>query len=177
MSCKVVFRAFKSSLQADRALLCQANFRRPSLFQVIQMKFRSTRWAECGRKLRHLDYLSAMRHAINVPDNETVVIYSCSYCDGLHVGHQRWRKRDDKRPPHTTTSQPKLVHDLAWRLARTERRIALFEARFANITNPKKDKIRRHDQRLRDMRKYLGSLQTQRCNQQPAIEAVILQQR
>lgn len=152
--------------------------RRPSLFQVIHMKFRSTRWAECGRKLRHLDYLSAMRHAINAPDNdETVVIYSCSYCDGLHVGHQRWRKRDDQRPTHIATSQPKLVHDLAWRLARTERRIALVEARFANITNPRKDTICTHNQRLRDMWKHLGSLQTQQCNRQQATEAVILQPR
>ncbi len=135
------------------------------------MKFRSNRWAECGRKLRHLDYLSAMRHAANVPDNETVVIYPCSYCDAMHVGHQRWRKKDKKRPRRTKTSQPKLVHDLAWRLARTERRIALVQARFANLTNPGENTISKYEQRLGDMRKHLACLQTQRCNRQQALEA------
>ena len=140
------------------------------------MKFRSTRWAECGRKLRHLDYLSAIRHAANVPENETVVIYPCSYCDGLHVGHQGWGKKTNKRSS-LTTGQPKLVHDLAWRLARAERRIALVEARFSNLTNPRKDTIRKYSQRLGDMHRHLAWLQTQRCNRQQAIEAVILQQR
>jgi hypothetical protein len=141
------------------------------------MKFRSTRWAECGRKLRHFDYLSAMLHAVNVPDNESVVIYPCSYCDSLHVGHQRWRNGANKPSGSTTIKQPKLVHDLVRRLARTERRIALIEARFANFTNPRKATIRKYKQSLGDMRKHLAWLQNQRCDQQQAIEAVIPQQR
>ena len=136
------------------------------------MKFRSIRWAECGRKLRHIDYLSAMRHAINVPDNETVVIYPCSYCDGLHVGHQRWHDRAVRRQQNAKASQPKLAHDLTWKLARCVRRIASAEAALANIQTAGEPAIRKYTQRLGDLRKYLAQLQNQQCNRMPAIKAV-----
>ncbi len=39
-----------------------------------------SRERSCRRKLRHLNYLEALRHAARVPQNETVVIYPCAYC-------------------------------------------------------------------------------------------------
>ena len=57
-----------------------------------------SRERSCRRKLRHLDYLEAMRHAAEVPLNETVVIYPCVYCTGLHVGHSATPKARQHRP-------------------------------------------------------------------------------
>ena len=136
------------------------------------MTFRSTRWAECGRKLCHFDYLSALQHAANLADNETVVIYPCSYCEALHVGHQRWRGRAVRRQQNAKTNQPKLVHDLTWKLARCVRRIASAEAALANIQTAGEPAIRKYTQRLGDLRKYLAQLQNQQCNRTPAIKAV-----
>jgi hypothetical protein len=52
----------------------------------------SRRNRECTRKWRHLDYLSAIKHAVRLAQDETLAIYPCSYCDGLHVGHHRSRR-------------------------------------------------------------------------------------
>jgi hypothetical protein len=41
----------------------------------------------CLRKLRHLDYLSALQHATRLNDDGSLVIYPCPVCGGLHVGH------------------------------------------------------------------------------------------
>jgi hypothetical protein len=40
----------------------------------------------CQRKIRHPDYLSAIKHARCLGDEE-LNIYPCSACSGLHVGH------------------------------------------------------------------------------------------
>ena len=39
----------------------------------------------CQRKMRHLDYLSALKHACRLGDD--INIYPCHLCGGLHVGH------------------------------------------------------------------------------------------
>jgi len=41
---------------------------------------------KCQRKLRHTDYLSAIKHARCLGDEE-LNIYPCPVCSGLHVGH------------------------------------------------------------------------------------------
>ncbi len=43
---------------------------------------------KCQRKLRHLDYLSALLHARGLPDPD-LHIYPCPVCLGLHVGHSQ----------------------------------------------------------------------------------------
>ncbi len=172
MSRKVAFPSFQFFSSGRSVLPSQLNFRPATpVTEDSQMKFRSTRWAECGRKLCHFDYLSALRHAANLPGNETVVIYPCSYCDALHVGHQRWRNWALRRQQNTKTNQPKLAHDLNWRLARCKRRIARAEAAIANIHNPRESTVRKYNQRLNDLRKYLAQLQTQLCNRAPVIKA------
>ena len=40
----------------------------------------------CRRKLRHVDYLSALLHLIRL-GNPDMHAYSCSVCFGIHVGH------------------------------------------------------------------------------------------
>jgi hypothetical protein len=56
---------------------------------------------------------------------------------------------------------PKLVHDLAWRLARSKRRVAKAEAAIASFTNPRPETVLRHRQSLRDRRSHLAWLKTQ----------------
>jgi hypothetical protein len=58
-------------------------------------------------------------------------------------------------------NQPKLVHDLAWQLARMKRRVALEESQIARFFNPRPKTIRRHKRRLRDMRRHLAWLENQ----------------
>jgi hypothetical protein len=41
----------------------------------------------CRRKLRHLDYLTALLHARRLEEQD-LNIYPCSICGGLHVGHR-----------------------------------------------------------------------------------------
>ena len=41
----------------------------------------------CLRKLRHPNYLSALRHAAGLSQDNPLVIYPCPFCAGLHVGH------------------------------------------------------------------------------------------
>jgi hypothetical protein len=40
----------------------------------------------CKRKLRHVDYLSALLHASRLGDPD-LHVYPCAVCAGLHVGH------------------------------------------------------------------------------------------
>lgn len=48
---------------------------------------------ECGHKLVHPNYLSAMLHVKRLERRPRgpapMVIYPCSYCDGIHVGHHK----------------------------------------------------------------------------------------
>jgi hypothetical protein len=61
--------------------------------------------SSCERKLRHLDYFSALQHATNIPDNETVVIYPCRYCLGLHCGHSITAPKDVLQKRLTSTER------------------------------------------------------------------------
>jgi hypothetical protein len=40
----------------------------------------------CRRKLRHVDFLSALKHASGLGEQD-IHIYRCQVCDGLHIGH------------------------------------------------------------------------------------------
>lgn len=42
----------------------------------------------CKRKLKHPNYLSALVHAMSLWD-DSLVIYPCSVCGGLHLGHPK----------------------------------------------------------------------------------------
>ena len=101
-----------------------------------------SRERSCRRKLRHLNYLEALRHAAKVPRNETVIVYPCNYCVGLHVGH----------------SVPTPAAVLASRIARTERKIAQTKMALENATPLAKEEIQRQRQRLRDLGVHLGCL-------------------
>lgn len=103
-----------------------------------------SRKRSCRRKLRHLNYLEALHHAAKVPRNETVVIYPCAYCAGLHVGHS------------AATPEAALLR----RIARAERRIARTKTALVNALSLTDEEIQRHRQRLRDLRSHLGRLKT-----------------
>jgi len=49
----------------------------------------------CQRKMRHLDYLSALKHACRLGDD--INIYPCHLCRGLHVGHDPSSKKVKER--------------------------------------------------------------------------------
>ncbi len=102
----------------------------------------------CLRKLRHIDYLSALLHAERVPRNETVVIYPCEYCGGLHVGH--------------SVMAPPKNRELLRKLARTEQRIARAAKRLKSLAAfAQEDEAQRERQRLKDLHGYLESLKSQ----------------
>ena len=47
----------------------------------------------CKRKLRHPHYLSALLHARCLRQDENLIIYPCSVCSHLHVGHSKMKKK------------------------------------------------------------------------------------
>lgn len=57
----------------------------------ISMPTASEAW-NCHRKLRHVNFLTAMLHASSLNDSD-IVIYPCRVCGGLHVGHPPLRTR------------------------------------------------------------------------------------
>ena len=50
----------------------------------------------CRRKIRHFDYLSAMKHAGRL-EHQDLDIYPCDVCGGLHIGHDPTSERLQKR--------------------------------------------------------------------------------
>lgn len=121
----------------------------------------SPEYARCRRKRRHLDYLSAIRHAALVPENETVVVYPCEFCGGLHVGHQT--------PTRQLNQSPSVPGDLVSKgIARTKRRIErVLKQMHSAPTRRDPEMRRRAHQRLRDLRRYLVSLEANRLQNQP----------
>jgi hypothetical protein len=97
--------------------------------------------SNCRRKIRHENYLSALRHAVGIPDNETIVIYPCPTCLGIHCGHGIDRAS-------------KLIR----KLARTEQKIALARSNMKTLVPPYKA---RNQQRLKDLGRHAGWLKTQ----------------
>jgi hypothetical protein len=79
--------------------------------------------------------VSALFHAAQVPNNETVVVYGCEFCGGHHVGHSVIFRK----------------------IAKTESRIARArdELRFAASQS---DIQSRNRQRIRDLEKHLAQL-------------------
>jgi hypothetical protein len=47
----------------------------------------------CRRKIRHPHYLSALLHACRLRQDENLIIYPCSVCQYLHVGHSTMKKK------------------------------------------------------------------------------------
>jgi hypothetical protein len=91
----------------------------------------SRQW-NCLRKLCHTNYLSAIQHAAQLPNNENISIYFCPTCDALHLGHNR--------------------------LVRTEKRIARAQERMEGLVSPYRE---RNQQRLRDLCAHLESQKIQ----------------
>ena len=78
----------------------------------------------CKRKLRHRHYLSALLHACRLRQDEDLIIYPCSLCSHLHVGHSG--KMKGKR---TLT----YANDWERKKARLERRIARVQDQLAQL--------------------------------------------
>ena len=78
----------------------------------------------CKRKLRHRHYLSALLHARRLRQDEDLIIYPCSLCSHLHVGHSG--KMKGKR---TLT----YANDWERKKARLERRIARVQDQLAQL--------------------------------------------
>lgn len=92
----------------------------------------SSRQGNCLRKRRHTNFLSAIQHAAQLPNNENISIYFCPICEALHIGHNR--------------------------LARTERRIARAQERMEGQVTPY---LERNQQRLGDLCAHLERLKIQ----------------
>jgi hypothetical protein len=60
--------------------------------------------ATCRRKLRHLDYLSALLHLVRL-GGSYMHAYPCPVCFGIHVGHLPGRKRLRQVPSDSTLLQ------------------------------------------------------------------------
>lgn len=84
-----------------------ASGRKPLRFLGLLASVSRDVW-NCKRKLRHVEYLSALLHASRLGDPD-LDVYPCPVCAGLHVGH------DPDRLKRRT---------LAKELASIERRIA-----------------------------------------------------
>jgi hypothetical protein len=95
-------------------------------------QFLSSRQGNCLRKRRHTNFLSAIQHAAQLPDNRNISIYFCPTCGGLHLGHNRF--------------------------VRTEKRIARAQERMAGLMAPY---LERNQQRLRDLCAHLERLKIQ----------------
>ena len=68
------------------------------------------RW-NCRRKLCHPHYLSALLHARRLPPEDDIVIYPCSICCRLHVGHAN--KMTSKRPISPEKKKARLRRKIA----------------------------------------------------------------
>ena len=76
----------------------------------------------CRRKIRHPHYLSALLHACRLRQDENLIIYPCSVCQHLHVGHSNMKKKP-------------VVYATLWerKKARLERRIACVQQQLAQL--------------------------------------------
>jgi hypothetical protein len=125
------------------------------------MGLRSREWSECLRKFCHPHYLSAMQHANKLSDREGLTIYPCSFCDYLHVGHQRHRShcKSSEQSTRSCGKPLRAEHELAWRIAKSKQKISIKEKRIANFNNPRPKTLLRHVQSLQDMRAHLARLE------------------
>lgn len=86
----------------------------------------------CRRKLRHIDYWSAVRHALRLGGE--VQVFECAQCGGLHVGHD---------PEDPGTKQYK----------HAQKRLRLIQSRLAALEEEQKALIRERSQLLSQLRK------------------------
>jgi hypothetical protein len=119
---------------------------------------RSDEYLSCLRKRRHIDYLSALRHAAALDRNSTVVVYPCEYCGGLHVGHQaRTIKRQPRRKRASTPEDP-----LQRKIANTNRKIEIKIKHWERgVINPRPITIKKFQQSLMNLREHLAFLESQ----------------
>lgn len=119
---------------------------------------RTDEYLSCLRKRRHIDYLSALRHAATLDRNSTAVVYPCDYCGGLHVGHQTLTIK--RQPRRKRVSAP--VDPLSRDIARTRRKIQTKIKHFKRgVTNPRPVTVKKYQQSLRDLREHLACLESQ----------------
>jgi hypothetical protein len=89
--------------------------------------------ANCRRKLRHVDYLSALFHLIRLGD-PGLHAYPCELCDGIHVGHHPDRVKS---------------RDLKEELISIEARIAALEVERRQLEE-RRTSLSAHEKRLKD---------------------------
>jgi hypothetical protein len=87
----------------------------------------------CRRKLRHVNYLSALFHLARLGD-VGLHAYPCELCDGIHVGHHpdRVRLRDLEQEVASITAR---LEVLATERDQLETRRALLSARREQLLN------------------------------------------
>jgi hypothetical protein len=90
--------------------------------------------ANCRRKLRHFDYLSALFHLIRLGD-PGLHAYPCELCDGIHVGHHPDRVK---------------LRDLKEELVSIEARIAALEVERRQFEERRNLLFALHEQLLKD---------------------------
>lgn len=118
---------------------------------------RSDEYLSCLRKRRHIDYLSALRHAAALDRNSTVVVYPCEYCVGLHVGHQNLAVKPHPRRKRAAAPVDPLLRDIA----RTKRKIEIKIKHFERgVTDPRPVTVKKHQQSLRNVREHLTLLES-----------------
>ena len=118
---------------------------------------RTNEYVSCLRKRRHIDYLSALRHATTLDRNYAVVVYPCDYCAGLHVGHQALMIKRRLRRKGTSAPQNPLLRDIARTKRKIELRIKHFER---GVTNPRPVTVKKYQQSLTDLREHLVLLES-----------------
>ena len=115
-------------------------------------------YVSCLRKRRHIDYLSALRHAATLDRKSTVVVYPCDYCGGLHVGHQtRTSERKARRKRNSVPENP-LLRRLDKAKRKIEKNIKSWET---GVINPRPVTVKKFQQSLTNLREHLAFLESQ----------------
>lgn len=123
----------------------------------------SSEFFQCRRKRRHIDYLSALKHAATLDRGDIVVVYPCKHCGGLHVGHQTTTFKRKSKWQRSPVPVDPLLRSIARTKLRIERALIQLERGF---TNPRPKALQRAQQRLTDLRKHLASLESKRSARQ-----------
>ena len=91
--------------------------------------------SNCQRKLCHPDYLSALLHARRLRPEDDIVIYPCSICCRLHVGHAN--KMISKR----LTSPEKKKARLRRKIAQVQQQLAQLHRNLKQLLDETKTPV------------------------------------
>lgn len=109
------------------------------------------RYYSCKRKLRHDDYLSALCHASCLGDQNSLVIYPCEHCGGLHVGHGG--KGESPRTYANTLEK--------W-IARKQRKVRRLKSGRKKLSG---DDLRRRDEQIKMVSEYVEGLKVRSADE------------